>query len=697
MNEKVTDGNSISEYTQNPIEVIEKVYSNAMKTRGEYPITYRPYKKSNYVKFSSPLGWACINLDEIYPDADKGDFAYVDFCISCVQDGALHLNVAGRIAVFYNGECIYDVTANDDVSPFSHHDHLEHLPIGVTKGKENSVRIKCVKGNEPFKCGVMITTEKYHHMWANDYLFNARAVLPTNRKEYEEGFAISPLFKNGSEVEFDFGRNDYALPKFEDYGNTFDFEKLCGKGDVCYVYTEAADNCVLEYEGEIDKVFVNGKEQTKEKDINKGDKILLRVPKTENGWGIHLNTNKLSLPWLSNSREKDINAMYIGPFYGNMSHAPEFLWDLSKVFENENGERLYWRFSDNSQLRIYIDSAFFGQWFYALMVGFYGIRVSSEITHNEEGYKMFCRDMQFLAKYFDYIKYDIATNTMPAFMPRISEMNVLDNIGTMGMNLVDGYLLTNDEKILPIVNEIARIMDNDITCFDDGVYHRVDTMWADDLFMSCPFLVRMGRLTGDNVWYDKAAKQILGFAKRMYMEDRKLFSHIYFPNEKTPNRVPWGRGNGWVMWTMSEYLLYADKNSENYEAVLKLFQNMSDGIRACQHESGLWRQVLDRYSEDSFIETSCTAMFLLAFTRGVKNGWLDESFIASADAAWSGLTKHSIDKNGDIYGVCMGSGCSMDGGYYCTLNTIVNDDHGTGIVLAAAAEYSQISKGDFAL
>ena len=76
-------------------------------------------------------------------------------------------------------------------------------------------------------------------------------------------------------------------------------------------------------------------------------------------------------------------------------------------------------------------------------------------------------------------------------------------------------------------------------------------------------------------------------------------------------------------------------------------------------------------------------MFITGLARGVKYGWLDEDIKADIVQAWEGLTQKCVDSEGNVLGVCMGSGCSMDEQYYIDLGTIVNDDHGVGIVLTA--------------
>ena len=47
------------------------------------------------------------------------------------------------------------------------------------------------------------------------------------------------------------------------------------------------------------------------------------------------------------------------------------------------------------------------------------------------------------------------------------------------------------------------------------------TMWADDLYMSVPFLVRYSQFTGDQKYLDDAANQFFGFKKQFVYAGRK--------------------------------------------------------------------------------------------------------------------------------------------------------------------------------
>ena len=323
------------------------------------------------------------------------------------------------------------------------------------------------------------------------------------------------------------------------------------------------------------------------------------------------------------------------------------------------------------------------------MVGFYGIRRMGELMHNANCARLFYENMAFMAHYFHYIQYETARFGMPTFMPRIGEPNVLDNLGTMGMNFIDAYLMDQNPEILSVINSIADHVMENVPRFPDGTFFRKETMWADDLFMSCPFLVRMYRLTGDEKWLDEAVRQVAGFKKRLYIEDKHLFSHIFFVESGRDNRVPWGRGNGWVMWTLSEILPYV-RNHPTAAMLLKLFRDMAESLKGFQSDEGLWHQVIDSSDEGSYLETSCTGMFMIAMIRGVKNGWLDDGFLPCIEKAWKGLTEYAIAERGDVYGVCMGSGCADKKEYYFTIPTTINDDHGVGVVLTALTEYDEL-------
>ena len=124
------------------------------------------------------------------------------------------------------------------------------------------------------------------------------------------------------------------------------------------------------------------------------------------------------------------------------------------------------------------------------------------------------------------------------------------------------------------------------------------------------------------------------------------------------------------------------------QEITEMFIEFAYVIKSLQNEEGLWHQVLN--CPDSYSETSASAMFLLGIARGINCGILNkEDFYETVLRAFKGIITNKVDEQGNIFDVCMGSGCSMSVDYYKKLETIENDDHGTGVILAA---FSQVYK-----
>lgn len=217
-------------------------------------------------------------------------------------------------------------------------------------------------------------------------------------------------------------------------------------------------------------------------------------------------------------------------------------------------------------------------------------------------------------------------------------------------------------------------------------------MWVDDLYMSIPFLCRYAKMTGDAKYLDDAANQVLMFKKYLYMPEYKIMSHVYDFHVEAATQVPWGRGNGWALFSISELLEYLPQDHKDRGSILEFFTSLCEGYVALQGSRGLWHQVLTL--PESYEEASCTAMFIYGFSRAVRFGWIEDALgkklLASAMKAWEGLKQTALDRFGNVYGICRGSFYSFSGDYYRdTLGWTLNDTHGIGIVLLAGIELDQ--------
>ena len=113
--------------------------------------------------------------------------------------------------------------------------------------------------------------------------------------------------------------------------------------------------------------------------------------------------------------------------------------------------------------------------------------------------------------------------------------------------------------------------------------------------------------------------------------------------------------------------------------LLLLHQKMMKSLIRYQNNDGMWHQLVD--NEDSFKETSSTAMFGFAISVGVKKGLLSEENNAVAyKKAWNALVNY-INDDGKVKEVCVGTGQSDDINYYLNRPRVTGDLHGQAPIL----------------
>lgn len=217
-----------------------------------------------------------------------------------------------------------------------------------------------------------------------------------------------------------------------------------------------------------------------------------------------------------------------------------------------------------------------------------------------------------------------------------------------------------------------------------------NSIWADDLFMSVPFMCRMAKATGDNTLFDESARQIIQFNK--YLLDKKtgLYFHGWYDDRQENSTARWGRANGWVTWAITEALLHIPSSHPEYDKILSIYTDHIKSIAKYQEKSGLWHQVIDH--PETFEETSSTAMFTLSLARGISNSWLNQSYTESVWLGWKGIVSR-VEKDGTVKGICQGTGIGSSIEFYNKRKTPDHDPRGLGAVLTAGVEVSKLLNG----
>jgi unsaturated rhamnogalacturonyl hydrolase len=217
-----------------------------------------------------------------------------------------------------------------------------------------------------------------------------------------------------------------------------------------------------------------------------------------------------------------------------------------------------------------------------------------------------------------------------------------------------------------------------------------NTLWLDDLYMSVPCLAQAGKLTGNGRYFDDAAKQILQFADRMFVKEKGLFMHAWAQDMEHHPAFHWARANGWAIMAMAELLDVLPENHPSRPRLLALFKAHAAGLTAQQGHAGLWHQLLDR--RESYEETSSSAMFVFAITRGINRGWLDARAFGPAIAIGWNAVASKVTPKGQVESVCVGTGVGWEPMFYMYRPTHLLAAHGYGPVLLAGAEMIELRK-----
>jgi len=270
-------------------------------------------------------------------------------------------------------------------------------------------------------------------------------------------------------------------------------------------------------------------------------------------------------------------------------------------------------------------------------------------------------------------------------------MEELDDCGAMGASVIEVYHDDPQARYKEYINQAANHIQTKQARLEDGTLVRGFphkwTLWADDLYMGISFLVRMGELTGDNRYIQDATLQVINFHKYLFNETKGLMHHCWYADIQQPGVAFWGRANGWALLAEVDLLDRLPHTDPVREELIALLQKHIRGIAQYQSATGLWHQLLDK--QDSYLETSCSAIFTYVVARAINKGYLDPRYSSIAQRGWEGVMTR-IHPDGQIEGVCTGTGVGDDLVFYYRRPTPLNDVHGIGFILLAGAEVLQI-------
>ena len=706
------DSQSINAYEgTDPQAIISSLAYRYMGQNLKHGLYYRAYTNNGIVRTTDYR--YLVDFNKIFPDSKDKEcvWAFTKFYSAGKSSFGWDINCFGPMVVYVNGEVAY----KSDIFKERYSETSTRVFMDVEEGW-NDIRIQFKKTKAGF--GGQFGT------WIGKW--DMYTLMPTKERDGQEGFVFTELVPDDYVPEFEIGMSEKDFDKklypvinwSDDEMKKGQLTRMFGtpNGQYAVGYTKVfADDInntthkfTLDTKGET-VVYINKKEVFK----TKGGKetfdatlplgtydVYVKCICNGSDWGYTLECDTVEFESAARVKGTDDVWMYIGTFVNDF----EFPFDTASDMLHIVGEpATYWRLdAPDTFVRPYNENTLFGRWNYPLGVTMYGL-LHTAIAIGSEDIKNYIKDhVQLCIDTLEYALWDKEQyGGATSIHNLLTSIDSLDDCGSFASMMleVNKYLGLRDVK--KVADYVGDYIYNHQSRLEDGTFFRKEmmhhfhnmTMWADDLYMSVPFLVRYSQFTGDQKYLDDAANQFFGFKKRLFMPEEKIMSHVYDFKYDSKTNVPWGRGNGWVVFSMTELLEVLPEDHPKRNDLIEFLNTLCEGYLALQDHEGMWHQVLNDH--ESYPETSCTSMFIYAFSRGIRFGWLKnpEKYVKAIYKAWKGISKTSVDSNGNVYGVCRGSEFSFIADYYkYELGWNLNDTHGTGIVMLAGIEVIRLNK-----
>ena len=225
--------------------------------------------------------------------------------------------------------------------------------------------------------------------------------------------------------------------------------------------------------------------------------------------------------------------------------------------------------------------------------------------------------------------------------------------------------------------------------------------WIDAIQMGMPGFAKMGKLTGEQKYFDKMwqmyeyTRNRLGDNGMFNLKDGLWWRDADFdPPYKEPNGEDcyWSRGNGWVYATYVRILNEIPADETHRQDYINDFLTMSKALKACQREDGFWNVSLHDPTHFGGKELTGTSLFVYGMAWGIRTGLLDRNeYLPIVLKAWNAMVKDAVHPNGYL-GYVQGTGKEPKDGQPVTYDSKPDfDDFGTGCFLLAGSEIYKLT------
>ncbi|MBV6427246.1 MAG: hypothetical protein KIPDCIKN_01761 [Haliscomenobacter sp.] len=295
----------------------------------------------------------------------------------------------------------------------------------------------------------------------------------------------------------------------------------------------------------------------------------------------------------------------------------------------------------------------------------------------------------------------------------MEEFNI-DNIPP-GRQLISLYYVYRDSKYLKAAKTLKYQLDWQPRTRQGGYWHKLKypyQMWLDGLYMGQPFRCEFLHLTDTPNEWDDVANQFIWMANGAKDPQTGLMYHGFdesrvqrWANPETGQSPEfWSRAMGWYLLGLIDVLELFPATHPKQPQLVQIFNDLAASLLRFQDpQSGVWWQITNKaFQKDNYLESSGSSMFVAAMLKGVRLGYLPESFLPAAQKGYDGILKAFITRdslggyhlNRAVSGAGLGGDPYRDGSYTYYVSEPKRDDDlkAIGPFMQAAVEYSLLAQ-----
>ena len=333
------------------------------------------------------------------------------------------------------------------------------------------------------------------------------------------------------------------------------------------------------------------------------------------------------------------------------------------------------------------------------------------------------------ARYYKYIKSSVdqfvgVDGSIPTFN---AEENQLDSI-LLGRQLLLLYGVTRDPRYAKAATLLYEQLMHQPRTASGGFWHKQrypNQMWLDGLYMAEPFYAEYAATFHHPEAFSDITHQFVLIDEHTRDKKTGLLYHGWDESkkerwaDKETGHSPelWARAMGWAMMALVDTISYYPEQDAGRKVLMaELDRDAAAVARYQDGETGLWYQVMDKAgAKGNYLESSASCMFVYALAKGVRLGYLPQSYLANAERGYKGIIGHfiqtgqpgqgdSVSLTGTVKVGGLGGDPYRDGSYayYIGEKVVTDDPKGVGAFLLASMEMenaksAKLGRGDTVL